>query len=384
MRDVILYGMPASLYSGKPRAYLRKQRIAYREVPMGSQNFRERIVPQIGRFIAPVIEMPDGRIVQDGTAIIDFFEDMGEARYSAYPSTPRQRIGALIFELFGGEGLLRPAMYYRWNFPNENERFLRVEFGRFLAPGQPSDAQDAVYAFASGRMKQAAEIFGVTPLSHAAIEESYAEFLALFDAHCAAMPYLFGGQPSIGDYGLLAPLYAHLGRDPKPADLMRRHAPCVARFVERMNAPDLDMLEFEALNPGFLEKDAIPATLSPLFGFIAREFLPEISAQAAFIDAWLSTNPETREGDAVGGNPSKRVLGRTTFAWRGLELSIGVFPYRLWLLQRIQDAFDALSPLEAASVRAWLKQEGLEPILDLRIRRRIERRDNREVWGAEG
>ena len=33
-----------------------------------------------------------------------------------------------------------------------------------------------------------------------------------FDAY----PYLLGGKPSIGDFGMIAPLYGHLGRDAKP------------------------------------------------------------------------------------------------------------------------------------------------------------------------
>ena len=32
-------------------------------------------------------------------------------------------------------------------------------------------------------------------------------------------PYLLGGRPSIADFGFMAPLFAHLGRDPVPAAL---------------------------------------------------------------------------------------------------------------------------------------------------------------------
>ena len=33
--------------------------------------------------------------------------------------------------------------------------------------------------------------------------------MAELDAHFAAQPYLLGGAPTIGDYGLFASLYAH-------------------------------------------------------------------------------------------------------------------------------------------------------------------------------
>ena len=43
----ILYGMPGSLYTGKVRAYFRKQRIDYVERAVGMPEFRETIVPAI-------------------------------------------------------------------------------------------------------------------------------------------------------------------------------------------------------------------------------------------------------------------------------------------------------------------------------------------------
>ena len=35
------------------------------------------------------------------------------------------------------------------------------------------------------------------------------------------MPFLLGHRPSIGDFGLLAPIYAHLYRDPVPGFILR-------------------------------------------------------------------------------------------------------------------------------------------------------------------
>lgn len=382
MSPYVLYGMPASLYTGKPRAYLRKQGIDFIEHPMGSTHFRETIVPQLDRFIVPVLQAPDGALIQDGAAIIDYFENMGLAGLSACPATPRQRVVAFIFELFGGEGLLRPAMHYRWNFPAENEHFLRTEFGNFLAPGRPRSEKDAVFDFAAGRMKQAMELFGVNAETIPAVESSYAEFLALFDAHLDTAPYLLGGQPSIGDYGLIAAMFAHLGRDPKPADLMRRTAPRVARWVERMNAPGHDMAEYLDTAPLWFAADEIPLTLAALLRYVAEEYLNEISAQVDFINRYLAGQPAIAEGDIVGGKANKRSLGRTDVSWRGMSISVGVFPYRIWLLQRVQDAYEAADVHERRAVRTLLSEVGLEPLLDLRTLRRVERRNNREVWDA--
>ncbi|MEQ1864460.1 MAG: glutathione S-transferase family protein [Micropepsaceae bacterium] len=382
MSGYTLYGMPSSLFTGKPRAYLRKQGIDFVEHPMGSTHFRETIVPKIGRFIVPVLETPEGALVQDGTDIIEYFERKGLARWSAYPTTPKQHVVALISELFGGEGLLRPAMHYRWNFPDQNEHFLRTEFGNFLAPGRVRAEKDAAFDFAARRMKQAMELLGVSAATIPAVEAAYAEFLNVFDAHLDTAPYLLGGRPSIGDYGLLAPLFAHLGRDPRPADLMRRTAPRVARWVERMNAPGLDSAEFTDIGPEWFADDAIPATLAALLRYVGEEYANEIGAQVEFVNRYLGEHPEIREGDVVGGRPNARSLGRCDVAWRGVTLSVGVFPYRVWLLQRVQAAFGNCDRVGQDAVRALLKDAGLERLLDLRTSRRVERRDNREVWGA--
>lgn len=382
MSGYILYGMPSSLFTGKPRAYLRKQGIDFVEHPMGSTYFRETIVPKIGRFIVPVLQTPEGVLVQDGSDIIDYFESRGLARWSAYPTTAKQSVVALIFELFGGEGLLRPAMHYRWNFPEENEHFLRTEFGNFLAPGRLRAEKDAAFDFAARRMKQAMELLGVSAAAIPAIEAAHVEFLKMFDAHLDTAPYLLGGRPSIGDYGLLAALFAHLGRDPKPADLMRRTAPKVARWVERMNAPELDSAEFPDVAPAWFADDAIPPTLTALLRFVGGEYMNEIGCQVDFVNRYLGEHPEIREGDIVGGRPNSRSLGRCDVAWRGVTLSVGVFPYRMWLLQRVQAAFAKCDRAAQDAVRALLKEAGLERMLDLRAARRVERRDNREVWGA--
>lgn len=381
LKPHILYGMPGSLYTGKPRAYMRKQGIEFVESAMGSTHFREHIVPKIGRFIVPVLETPSGVLIQDGAAIIDHFETVGPVKFSAHPRTPRQSIVARIFELFGGEGLLRPAMHYRWNFPAENDRFLRFEFGRHLAPGAKPEEQAAVFEFAAGRMKQAAANFGVSAETAPVIEAAYCEFLSLFDAHCAASPYLLGAQPSRGDYGLIAALFAHLGRDPKPADLMRRTAPAAMRWVERMNAPGLDMAEYPGMPPGFAPDDAIPGTLRTLLQYVAEEYLNEIVAHVSFVNDYLARE-FVSEGAVVGGKPNKRSLGQTTVMWRGHDVSVGVFPYRVWLLQRVQDEFDGLSPQHRESVLAMLDDAGLRGLIETRTTRRIERRDNCEVWGG--
>ena len=80
-----------SLYTGKVRAYLIHHRIPFVERGAGHPTFMAEILPQIGRWIIPVIVTPDGTILQDGTEIIDHFEAKGLGQYSVVPTDPVAR-----------------------------------------------------------------------------------------------------------------------------------------------------------------------------------------------------------------------------------------------------------------------------------------------------
>lgn len=377
-----LHGTPGSLYTAKVRSFLIKQGIPFENVPAGAAGFRETVVPAVGRWIIPVLETPDGVFLQDGSEIIDAFARRGGLRWPVLPDSPVVRVVARLFELFGGEGLLRPAMHYRWNFDAVNQPFVGRDFAAGLAAPGASEAEgEGTFAFAAERMRRAMAGFGVSPESIPLVEAAYEEFLALFDAHLAAFPYLLGGHPTVGDYSLIGPLYAHLGRDPYPADLMKRRAYRVWRWVERMNAPGLDAGEYPDCRPGLFDDDAPPATLEALMAFIARDYLPELRAMVAFADAWLEARPEIEPGSNGLKRPGDRVIGQAAFDWRGVPITVNVMPYRLFLLQKVQDAIPAAGEPGHEAVMALLHRTGLGELATLSVRRRVERRDQMEVWG---
>lgn len=378
----VLYAIAASLYSGKARSYLRKRHIDFVERVPAHPRFGEEVVPRIGRVIVPVLECPDGELVQDTADIIDHFEAGVDPALSIYPATPIQLVVARTLEMFGGEGLMRPAMHYRWSFDEENLEFVRGEFIRGLAPGADPEVAEQVFAWASGAFRQATVDVGATAETIPEIERSYEEFLDLFSAHLETTPYLLGGRPTIADFGFIAPLHAHLSRDPYPSVLMKQRAPLVWRWVERMTSPAIDAGEYPGCVEELFPEDEIPATLKALLRYAGEDYLPEVKASVGFLDGWLEANGDVSEGDVIPYTLEDRWLGRVTFGWRGNELTVGVLPYRLLPLQRIQHAFGVASPPDQARVRELFSELGLEALLDLRPRRRVERRDNREVWGA--
>ena len=375
----ILYGMRASLYTGKARAYLIKQDIEYEEIVPGSRRFLEEIVPKIGRMIIPTIETPDGEIIQDSTEIIDHFEQKGLARESAYPSTPRQLAVAHVLELYGSEGLLRPAMHYRWSFPEVNDAFIERNFADGLRPGAPEE--EALEAAQQGmkRMRMAAAAFGVSPETIPLIEAAYLELLELLQAHLGGASYLLGGRPSLADYGLIAPLYAHLSRDPHPSLLMKQRAHRVFRWTETMNSRNAEYGGIPSESGDFFSSDAIPDTLKAILRHAAEDLVPETRATAHFIDEWLEAHDDIEE-DAV----LERGLGLCRFEFRGKTIHALAQPYRIFLLQRLQDACNAMSDEDRRAVEELLEEVGLDPLLQIRTQRRVERANHREVLGATG
>jgi glutathione S-transferase len=381
MNHYQLWGMPASLWTGKARSYLRKKQIPFTERAINQSKYLDEIVPAVGRFILPVLECPDGSLVQDSTDIIDYLDQHEPSNNSVLLGSSVLDCIGHVFELFGGEGMLRSAMHYRWNFDEINLDFLRSEFSTSIGPvGSTDEEYDAVFDFSSGRMRKVAVSWGVTPESIPLVEASFKEFLSLFSDHLRAHPYLLGSRPTVGDFGLIAPLFAHLGRDPAPALLIKQTAPRVSRWIERMNSPEEKWAEHSE-HDTMIDASNLPDTLLKLMAHVAEEYLAEITAHVEFTNAWLAERPDLEAGTNGLDKPGTRFIGSCNFEWRGIELQTSVMPYRFYLLQRVQDCYDHASQAEQTAIEAIFEQTELLPLLSSRTKRRVERLNHLEVWG---
>jgi glutathione S-transferase len=361
---------------------MRMHAVPFTEVKAGSEEFTGEIVPLIGRWIIPVMKTPEGSIIQDGADIIDHLDGAGFSKNSIYPADPKLLTIAHLFELFGSHGLLRPAMHYRWNFDEVNLPFLRETFRDVLPSGLPKEAEDATFLHASGRMRKAAEVFGVNPQTKSQVEESYAQFLLLMERHLREHPFILGGHATIADYGLIGAMYAHLARDPVPLRLMQVSAPNVFRWVERMNMAEVFVDEAMAGSKGQLvTSDDLPESLLQLMRFIADDYLPEIAAHVERANNWLERHSEIETGSPTNNKSMKSGMGLAPFEWRGATIETVIIPYRFYLLQRMQDAFDRQPQDDQSAVRTVFESTGLGSLFTLRTGRRIERQGNQEVWG---
>ena len=369
----ILYAMPHSLYSGRARSYLIKNHIPFEERSTGHESFKAEVLPKGKLPTIPTLITAEGEVIRDGAAIIEHFE-AASGRPCQPPGACQQVISAL-FDVIGTDGLLRPAMHYRWNFPDDNLEFVRFHF--LHSQRDVPERKEKTEAMMS-RMRHAAMIFGVTEQSQPVVEALYLEYLDALNTHFEHYPYLLGWRPCIGDFGLLAPMYAHLGRDPYPARLMQQRAPAVYRWVERMNREDQDTPEFFSTGSDFLANDEVPETLIPVLKILAEDFVPETLAAAELINSWLAEHQPESGTVAVGR--LAEALGTADFTVRGETITALAQPHRFYLLQRVQDAVIALSDEKRTAVRSILAGCNMERLLAAVLSRRIVRSENLEVW----
>ena len=368
-----LYAITHSLYSGRARSYLIKHQIPFQELSTGHESFKAEVLPKGKLATIPTLVTPEGEVIRDGAAIIEHFE--AESGRSSQPRGPKQRIISALFDVIGTDGLLRPAMHYRWNFPEDNLAFVRYHF---LHSQRDTPERAEKTEAMMNRMRYAAMIFGVTEHTQGVVESLYLDYLDALNAHFEQYPYLLGWRPSIGDFGLIAPMYAHLGRDPHPAKLMQQRAVSVHRWVERMNRADQDVPEFFNAGTEFIDGDEVPESLMAVLRILAEDFVPETLAAADSINGWLAENKPEAGAPAVGR--LAQAAGTATFAVRGETIEALAQPHRFYLLQRVQDDYASLSETEKAAVDVVLSKSGMTAILDTSLNRRIERADNLEVW----
>ena len=364
-----LYAFPHSLYSGRARSYLIKAGIPFREVSTGHESFKTEVLPKAKLATIPTLVTDEGAVIRDGAAIIEHFEAASGRPF--LPTGPKQRVLSALFDLIGTDGLLRPALHYRWNYLAENESFSHYHF---LHCQRLTETREEKTNHMMGRMKTVSGLWGVNSETTELIESLYIEFLELLDAHFATMPYLFGWKPSIGDFGLIAPLYAHLGRDPAPLKLMKQKAVRVYRWVERMNRPDQDAPEFFDAGDDYLKNDEIHETLVNVLKLLSEDLVPETKAAAKVINTWLAeNNPEF-------GAPAERFFSKASFQVRGQEIRSVAQPYRFYMLQKVHDLYNALGAEEQSDLAGLFESCGLGEMLNIVLDRRLAIVDNLDVW----
>ncbi len=370
-----LWGAAHSLYSGKMRSYLIKKGLPYQERYPSDPDFGARILPVVGHFVVPVVETPAGDILQDSGDIIEYLE----ARHAAPvldPVTPVQRLVSTLFDGVGSEYFMPLAMHYRWTYRADQEGFLQAEFGRAAIAGQSRADRREMAGNLMNFFASFLPNLGVFPETAPALETAYMDWLDALDEHFQHHPYLLGGRPCRGDFGMMASFYAHLGRDPVPADLMKKKAPNLYRWTERMNLAVIEDGEYPGYGTDYMADDAIPETLEAVLKLVFRDWTPGLAADIAIFNAWAKDH---QSGDVVSEDGERRVhpsLGQVSYPFHGVDMKRGSAPHAVWMFAAAQAQAKAMSAEASARFNALLERTGGRQMFSLTIDKAMARANN--------
>jgi len=356
-----LYGWHISHFAGKIRGYLNYKRLDYSEKTCTVFDMKSRIPKHTGAMAMPAIETRDGEWLADTPLMIEALETRHPAN-SIGINTPLQRVLAELFENWADDVMLPVSLHTRWSYPENYTTLLREEGGKNLLPYAPrflrNKLSDKVFL---ASMSGSKESQGITPEQIPLLERWSLHILDLLDTHFQQHNYLFGGRPTVADYGLLGTMYGHLNRDPWPKREWLDPRPNLQAWVERTHSG-------QAAQGELLADDKIPDTLMPVIDIIGREFLVCMDKTAAALHELVDRKQLT------SGSSLPRVLPGITYPMADREYTRHCFTYSLWRMQRIQKQLRSLPEAEQATVAQWFSDKEFMDLASMDCGPKLERK----------
>jgi glutathione S-transferase len=289
-----VFGIELSPYSVKVRSYFRYKRIPHewvvRSIAVMDEFNRYAKLPLI-----PLVVGPDGTAMQDSTPIIEKLEAVFPEP-ALQPADPVLAFLSALVEEYADEWGNKPMFHYRWFYEADAESAAE-RIAKAMNPELDADGLAAVVPAVKGRMIPRLALVGSSPETKAAIEASFERQVAIVERHLDGRPFLFGGRPALGDFGLFAQLYECF-TDPTPGRLIRETAPRTRAWIERMLDPSAEG-EFEPWT-------RLEPTLLPLLrDEIGAVFFPWTLANARALATGASTMECTLDGHPFAQEPQK-------------------------------------------------------------------------------
>ncbi len=271
-----LYGAALSPYAAKVRSYLKFKGLEF--------EWLERTQARQAEFsryaklpLSPVLVDAEETALQDSTPTIEAIERQ-YAEPAITPNDPGLAFLAALFEDYADEWLNKVMFHYRWSYPDDQASAAKRTVDMlFEGVEAPDGVEDAIRARMIGRLHHVGSSTETAP----AIEGSFTRLVGLLNEALASRPYLFGGRPTLADFGLAGQLKQLLS-DPTPGALLRAQGSRVVAWIERMDAPKVEgeFASFAVLKGDFADL---------LRGEIAGAYL-----------IWMSANAQAVREDAPG------------------------------------------------------------------------------------
>lgn len=277
-----LMGLEPSPYTVKVEAFLKFKGIAYDWVNRSRRN--EKLYQQHAKVqLIPLLFFPSGETMQDSTPIIERLES-DYPTPSIHPDDKALWFLSCLFEEFGDEWCNKLMFFQRW-FYEADAKATGKRLATALLEGQwwGRLLHPFMAKFLVRRMVPRLVYSGGNETNIPQLKQSFTDLSAMLDAHFKNRPYLLGGRPCFGDFGLWCNLY-QAWTDPTANAHLEARAPNLVRYIKRMQSPAVEG-EFEAL-------ETLIPTLEPILRQeMAKRFLPWMDANHK---AWHAGDKETR------------------------------------------------------------------------------------------
>lgn len=290
-----IFGSELSPYSVKVRSWFRYKGVPHEWLPRSKANQAE--FQKYAKLpLIPLVVTPEAVGMQDSTPIIETLEATFPEP-ATDPAEPALRFLSHLIEEYADEWGNKPMFHYRWAFAADAEDTARRIAEQMLGPDAPEAERQQTAVGILERMVPRRAFVGSSDETAGEIEGSLERQLQILEAHLATRPYLFGGRPCLGDFGLFAQLY-ECSTDPTAGALMRDMAPRTLEWVGRMLDPKVE--------GGFESLEALAPGLRPLLADeVARRFLPWSQANAEALAAGKETMEVTLAKGPFRQTPQK-------------------------------------------------------------------------------
>lgn len=276
-----LMGLEPSPYTMKVESFLKFKGVPYEWVSRNLKN--EKLFQKHAKVqLIPLLFFPSGETMQDSTPIIERLEKE-YPKPSIHPEDEALWFLSCLFEEFGDEWCNKLMFFQRWFYEADaratGKRLATERLdGVWWAPiVRPIAARLLVR-----RMVPRLVYSGGNETNLLQLKQSFIDLSGMLDAHFEQRPYLLGGRPCFGDFGLWCNYY-QAWTDPTANAYLEANAPALVAYIKRMQAPSVEG-EFETL-------ETLKPTLTPILQReMARRFLPWMEANHR---AWHAGDKET-------------------------------------------------------------------------------------------
>jgi glutathione S-transferase len=228
-----LLGGPGSPYSLKMRALLRYRRLAHLWIVPSGYLGSQGELRQAGKGMIPVLQFPDGSYHADSTPLIYELERRHPGQRSVLPDDPAAAFLSHLIEDMADELLVAAMFDMRWGSEFDRTFCATRQLSGWLGAMARPELEALVAKF-TRRQTSKREAMVTTEGGHQLLASFYLATLTVLESMLEHTDYLFGGRPSLADFGLYAQL-CQCALDPSASSIMRARAPRTFQWTQSLD-----------------------------------------------------------------------------------------------------------------------------------------------------